>query len=70
MCDVVLQGVVDVVGWFVLCAVMLQPVSGGGRPDTDCAHKFIVEAIFAPDGEVASLERLVNHATRSITHTG
>jgi len=39
---------------------MLQPVTGGVRPDADCAHKFIVEAIFTPDGELTSLERLVN----------
>ena len=39
---------------------MLQPVAGGKRPDVDCAHKFIVETIFTPDGELDSLERLVN----------
>ena len=43
--------------------VMLQPVSGGQRPDADCAHKFIVETVFTPDGELTSLERLVNHHT-------
>lgn len=38
--------------------VMLQPVSEGSRPDVDCPHKFIVETLFTPDGELASLERL------------
>ena len=41
---------------------MLQPVTGGNRPDVDCAHKFIVETIFTPDGELTSLERLVTAA--------
>ena len=41
---------------------MLQPVIGGHRPDADCPHKFVVETIFTPDGDIASLERLVtNH---------
>jgi len=40
---------------------MLQPVIGGHRPDVDCAHKFIVETIFTPDGELTSLERLVTN---------
>jgi len=39
---------------------MLQPVTGGLRPDADCPHRFIVETIFTPDGELSSLERLVN----------
>ena len=43
-----------------VCVVMLQPVSAGARPDADCAHKFIVETIFTPDGDIASLDRLVS----------
>jgi len=44
-----------------MCVVMLQPVIGGYRPDADCPHKFIVETIYTPDGELTSLERLVNN---------
>lgn len=50
--------------------VMLQPVSGGARPDADCAHKFVVEAIFTPDGELTSLERLWQQAkTADVMHS-
>jgi len=38
---------------------MLQPVTGGHRPDVDCPHKFVVETVFTPDGNITSLERLV-----------
>lgn len=51
-------------------AVMLQPVTGGVRPDADCVHKFVVEAIFTPDGELTSLERLWQQAkTADVMHS-
>jgi vesicle-associated membrane protein-associated protein A len=37
--------------------VMLQPCSAA-QPDADCGHKFMLLSIFAPDGDIASLERL------------
>ena len=38
--------------------VYLQPTSDG-RPDKDGQHKFMVQSIYAPSGEIASLEQLV-----------
>jgi hypothetical protein len=40
--------------------VMLQPMPKDDRPDVDGSHKFMVQSIFAPDGQITSLERLWN----------
>lgn len=37
--------------------LMLQPCSST-RPDVDCSHKFMLQTLFAPEGHIASLERL------------
>lgn len=46
--------------------VYLQATSGGQKPDQDGQHKFMVQSIFAPTGQISGLEKLVNSLHSSL----